>query len=26
VIRCLTVLEAIVESSRTHEVIHPEQA
>lgn len=26
VIRCLTVLEAIVESSRTHEVVHPEQA
>lgn len=26
VIRCLTVLEAIVESARTHEVVHPEQA
>ncbi|WP_233188027.1 Gfo/Idh/MocA family protein [Actinomyces qiguomingii] len=26
VIRCLTVLEAVVTSARTHEVVHPEQA
>ncbi|MDU0348589.1 Gfo/Idh/MocA family oxidoreductase [Actinomyces sp. MRS3W] len=26
VIRCLTILEAVVTSARTHEVVHPEQA